>query len=67
MRSGTKRSVFPNCSGVKALVNHAHGYRLRVGNFRVLFELDGTIRLIRIEEVRKRDDRAYRDPEDQGT
>lgn len=22
---------FPSCSGVKALVNHAHGYRLRVG------------------------------------
>jgi mRNA interferase RelE/StbE len=56
---GDKLSVFPDCSGVKALVNHAHGYRLRVGNFRVLFEFDGVIRLIRIEEVRKRDERTY--------
>ncbi len=28
----------PACQNVKALVKHAHGYRLRVGNYRVLFD-----------------------------
>jgi mRNA-degrading endonuclease RelE of RelBE toxin-antitoxin system len=50
---------FPQCSGVKALVNHAIGYRLRVGNYRVLFDFEGTIKLVRIEEVGKRDERTY--------
>jgi len=50
---------FPKCSGVKALVNHACGYRLRVGHYRVLFDFDGTIKLVRIEEVGKRDERTY--------
>lgn len=50
---------FPQCSGIKALADHAAGYRLRVGNYRVLFEFDGAIKLIRIEEVKKRDERTY--------
>lgn len=50
---------FPACSGVKALVNHAHGYRLRVGNYRVLFDFEGSIKLVRIEEVGKRNERTY--------
>ncbi|HZX69221.1 MAG TPA: type II toxin-antitoxin system RelE/ParE family toxin [Rhodanobacter sp.] len=50
---------FPSCSGVKALVNHTHGYRLRVGNYRVLFDFEGSIKLVRIEEVGKRDERTY--------
>ena len=50
---------FPKCSGVKALVNHPHGYRLRVGNYRVLFNFEGSITLVRIEEVGKRDERTY--------
>lgn len=54
-----KLPQFPQCSGIKALTNHAAGYRLRVGNYRVLFEFDGTIKLILIEEVKKRDERTY--------
>jgi len=50
---------FPKCSGVKALTNHSHGYRLRVGDYRVFFEFEGAIRLVRIEEVKKRDERTY--------
>ena len=50
---------FPKCSGVKALVNHACGYRLRVGHYRVLFDFEGTIKLVRIEEAGKRDERTY--------
>ena len=44
---------------VKALTNHEYGYRLRVGNYRVFFEFDGAVRIVSIEEVRKRDERTY--------
>ncbi len=44
---------------VKALTDHEYGYRLRVGNYRVFFEYDGVVRVVRIEEVRKRDERTY--------
>ena len=44
---------------VKALVNHAYGYRLRVGNYRVFFDFDGVVRIVSIEEVKKRDERTY--------
>lgn len=49
----------PACQNVKALTNHQHGYRLRVGNYRVLFNWDGAIKVVEIEEVRKRDERTY--------
>lgn len=54
-----KLSRFPLCSGVKALVNHSRGYRLRVGNYRVLFDFAGSIKLVRVEEVGKRDEHTY--------
>jgi mRNA interferase RelE/StbE len=44
---------------VKALTNHAYGYRLRVGNYRVFFDFDGADRIVNIEEVRKRDEHTY--------
>ena len=44
---------------VKALVNHAYGYRLRVGNYRVFFDFDGVVRIVSIEEVKKRDEHTY--------
>jgi mRNA-degrading endonuclease RelE of RelBE toxin-antitoxin system len=44
---------------VKALTNHEHGYRLRVGNYRVLFDFDGAVQIVSIEDVRKRDERTY--------
>jgi mRNA-degrading endonuclease RelE of RelBE toxin-antitoxin system len=57
---GEKLSVFPFGSGVKALVDHQYGYRLRVGNYRVLFDYAGSAtRIVSIEEVRKRDERTY--------
>ena len=56
---GDQLAVFPDCTGVKRLTNHAYPYRLRVGRYRVFFEFDGTIRLIEINEVKKRDDRTY--------
>ena len=41
-------------------VDHQYGYRLRVGNYRVLFDYaGGATRIVSIEEVRKRDERTY--------
>lgn len=51
--------AMPQCQNVKALNNHTYGYRLRVGNHRVLFDWDGRIRIVEIQEVRKRDERTY--------
>ena len=50
---------FPHCQQVKKLVNAAHDYRLRVGDFRVFFSFDGAIKIIRIVEVKKRNERTY--------
>ena len=44
---------------VKALTDHEYGYRLRVGNYRVFFDFDGAVRIVSIQEVRKRDERTY--------
>ena len=52
-------TTMPDCQHVKALTNHNYGYRLRVGDYRVLFNWDGEIRIVEIEEVRKRDERTY--------
>lgn len=51
--------AMPQCQNVKALNNHAYGYRLHVRNYRVLFDWDGRIRIVEIQEVRKRDERTY--------
>lgn len=51
--------AFPDCNNVKRLTNHAYHYRLRVGRYRVFFEHEKSIRVIRIEEVKKRDERTY--------
>ena len=44
---------------VKALTNHEYGYRLRVGSYRVFFDFDSVIRVVAIEEVRRRNERTY--------
>lgn len=49
---------WPNCQNVKALKN-LPGYRLRVGRYRVLFDVENDLRIIEIEEVKKRDERTY--------
>jgi len=54
-----KLTQFPNIQQAKTLTNHQYGYRLRVGNYRVLFDVDTTVQIIAIEEVKKRDDNTY--------
>ncbi|NYT61143.1 type II toxin-antitoxin system RelE/ParE family toxin [Alcaligenaceae bacterium] len=50
---------FPNAKNAIALTNHEHGYRMRVGNYRVLFDADTEVRIIEIQQVKKRDDQTY--------
>lgn len=50
---------FPECKNVKPLKNHASDFRLRVGNHRILFSVQNIVKIISIEEVKKRDERTY--------
>lgn len=52
-------AAMPKCAGMKALTNHEYGYRLRVGDYRVFFDFDGQVRIVEIEEVKKRDEHTY--------
>ena len=45
---------------VKSLTNHQYAYRLRVGRYRVFFDVEeDEVRIYFIQEVKKRDDRTY--------
>lgn len=46
-------------ANVTSLSNHSFDYRLRVGNYRVLFNHNATIEIVSIEEVKKRNERTY--------
>ncbi len=50
---------FPDCANIKKLTKHTYSYRLRVGVYRVFFEFDGIVKVVSIEEVKKRDERTY--------
>ncbi|WP_442596292.1 type II toxin-antitoxin system RelE family toxin [Parapusillimonas sp. JC17] len=50
---------FPNAKNVIALTKHECGYRMRVGNYRVLFDADTEVRIIEIQQVKKRDEQTY--------
>jgi len=50
---------FPETPNIKRLKNHSSEYRLRGGNYRVLFNHDAEIHIIHIEEVKKHDERTY--------
>jgi len=51
---------YRNAKNVKALQNHQYDYRLRVGNYRVMFDvINGTVEIVLIHEVKKRDETTY--------
>lgn len=52
-------AAFPEVSGVRKLANHEHDFRLRVGNWRILFDVFEKVRIVSIEEVKKRNERTY--------
>jgi mRNA interferase RelE/StbE len=49
----------PVCRNVKALTGHEYGYRMRVGDWRILFDVKDRIKIITIQEVKKRDEHTY--------
>jgi mRNA interferase RelE/StbE len=53
--------AFPNCErlDITELKNHPYGYRMRVGRYRVLLDFAKVIKIIKIQEVKKRDERTY--------
>lgn len=51
--------TFPASRNVKALTSHQYGFRLRVGQYRVLFDVAVVVRIIEIQEVKRRDDHTY--------
>jgi mRNA-degrading endonuclease RelE of RelBE toxin-antitoxin system len=60
IRKAVNQLENPDIAGnVKPLQNHRFGYRMRVGDYRVLFDIRQTVRIVMIEEVRKRDERTY--------
>jgi len=50
---------WPVKRNVVKLTGTHDGYRLRVGRYRILFEVDDVVRIIFIEDVKKRDERTY--------
>ena len=50
---------WPNCQNIKALKNHQYQYRLRSGRYRIFFEIEDILKIVKIEEVKKRDERTY--------
>lgn len=51
--------AFPGCPNVKPLANHEYTHRLRVGNWRILFNAFAAISIVSIEEVKKRNEQTY--------
>lgn len=41
------------------LIKHQCDYRLRVGNYRVFFDFQKQVKIIKIERVKKRDENTY--------
>ncbi len=50
---------WPDVKKIKKLTDHKYDYRLRIGRYRIFFDVEGTVNIIHIEEVKKRDDRTY--------
>jgi mRNA interferase RelE/StbE len=50
---------FPDVPNIKKLMKHEYGYRLRVGNWRILFNAFNEVSIVSIEEVKKRDEHTY--------
>ena len=55
---GTLREL-ETASNVTALTGHKCGYRLGVDRYRILFDADTVVRIVAIQEVKKRDGNTY--------
>jgi len=61
LHSVSKLKDFPECDDLDIiqLTDHRYGYRLRIARYRVFFDNKETLKIIEIQEVKKRDDRTY--------
>ena len=50
---------FSQSAHVRPLTAHRYAYRLRVGDFRVLFNHDRAAQVVIIAEIRRRNERTY--------
>lgn len=50
---------YPEVTSIRTLINHSYMYRLRVGNYRILFDADDVVYIVAVQEVRKRDESTY--------
>lgn len=48
----------PRPPSMKKLTGH-EAYRIRIGDYRVLYTVDDKLKEVRVEAVRKRDERTY--------
>ena len=48
----------PRPAGLKKLTSH-QDYRIRIGDYRVVYTVDDKAKEVRIQTVRKRDERTY--------
>ncbi len=54
-----KLGMDPRPPGCKKLVGHKNGWRLRVGNYRILYTIKDVLRIVRVESIGDRKD-VYR-------
>lgn len=61
IRKATREELpeYEKSRNVKALNNHIYQYRLRVGHYRIFFDVKEDLKIVAIEEVKKRDERTY--------
>ena len=50
---------WPDCRNVRALKDHEYQYRLRVGRYRICFDVESEVNVLKIEEVKRRNERTY--------
>lgn len=50
---------FPEVAGLERLRDHRHGYRLRIGDYRALIDVDTDSQVVLVQEIRKRNERTY--------
>ena len=56
---GTLAQPLDKWHNVKSLVNHKYDYRLRVGNYRVVFDFERKAKIISVEKIGARNESTY--------
>lgn len=58
-RKASQLKMFPDCQNIKRLTGLPYQFRLRIGKYRLMFDYDGQVRIVSIEEVKLRDENTY--------